>query len=60
MLKRGNGYLLQTASVVALATQPDKAAYAVTKHAALALAEWLATTTAPRESRCPASVRERC
>jgi short-subunit dehydrogenase len=48
MLKRGNGYLLQTASVVALATQPDKAAYAVTKHAALALAEWLATTYRPK------------
>jgi NAD(P)-dependent dehydrogenase (short-subunit alcohol dehydrogenase family) len=44
MLQRGDGYLLQTASVVALATQPDKAAYTVTKHGALALAEWLATT----------------
>jgi NAD(P)-dependent dehydrogenase (short-subunit alcohol dehydrogenase family) len=44
MLERGDGYLLQTASVVALATQPDKPAYSVTKHAALALAEWLATT----------------
>lgn len=44
MLERGDGYLLQTASVVALATIPDKAAYAVTKHAALALAEWLAVT----------------
>lgn len=42
MLERGDGYLLQTASLVALATQPDKAAYSVTKHAALALAEWLA------------------
>jgi NAD(P)-dependent dehydrogenase (short-subunit alcohol dehydrogenase family) len=48
MLERGDGYLLQTASVVALATQPDKAAYTVTKHAALALAEWLATTYGPR------------
>ena len=44
MLERGDGYLLQTASVVALASQPDKAAYTVTKHAALALAEWLAAT----------------
>lgn len=44
MLQRGDGYLLQTASVVALATQPDKAAYSVTKHAALALAEWLASS----------------
>jgi NAD(P)-dependent dehydrogenase (short-subunit alcohol dehydrogenase family) len=48
MLQRGDGYLLQTASVVALATQPDKVAYTVTKHAALALAEWLATTYGPR------------
>lgn len=48
MLERGDGYLLQTASVVALATQPDKAAYTVTKHAALSLAEWLAMTYGPR------------
>ena len=48
MLDRGEGYLIQTASVVALATQPDKAAYTVTKHAALALAEWLAKTYGPR------------
>lgn len=48
MLERGDGYLVQTASVVALATQPDKAAYSVTKHSALALAEWLATTYRPR------------
>ncbi len=48
MLDRGGGYLIQTASVVALATQPDKAAYSVTKHAALALAEWLATTYGPK------------
>lgn len=27
---------------MALSTQPEKAAYSVTKHAALALAEWLA------------------
>ena len=60
MLERGDGYLLQTASVVALATQPDKAAYTVTKHAALALAEWLATTYGPKELRCPASAPERC
>lgn len=44
MLARGDGYLLQSASLIALATQPDKAAYSVTKHAALALAEWLAIT----------------
>jgi NAD(P)-dependent dehydrogenase (short-subunit alcohol dehydrogenase family) len=42
MLERGDGYLLQTASVVGLATDPQKPAYAVSKHAAVALAEWLA------------------
>jgi NAD(P)-dependent dehydrogenase (short-subunit alcohol dehydrogenase family) len=48
MLERGDGYLLQTASVVALATHPDKAAYTVTKHAALAFSEWLAMTYRPK------------
>jgi NAD(P)-dependent dehydrogenase (short-subunit alcohol dehydrogenase family) len=42
MVARGDGYLLQTASEVALSTHHDKVAYAVTKHAALALSEWLA------------------
>ena len=41
MLARGDGYLLQTASLVALSTHAEKAAYSVTKHAALALSEWL-------------------
>lgn len=44
MLARGDGYLLQTASVVAFAMQPDKAAYTVSKHGALALGEWLAAS----------------
>jgi NAD(P)-dependent dehydrogenase (short-subunit alcohol dehydrogenase family) len=48
MLARGDGYLLQTASSVALSTQPDKVTYSVTKHAALALAEWLAIHYRPR------------
>ncbi len=47
-LERGHGYLLQTASVVAFAMQKDKGAYSVTKHAALALNEWLAATYRPR------------
>ena len=42
MLARGEGYLLQTASAVALSMQVDKAHYTVTKHAALSLSEWLA------------------
>lgn len=48
MVARGDGYLLQTASSVALSTQPDKLAYAVTKHAALSLSEWLAVHYRPR------------
>jgi len=44
MLKRGEGYLLQTASAAGLLTSPGDAAYAVSKHGAVALAEWLAVT----------------
>jgi NAD(P)-dependent dehydrogenase (short-subunit alcohol dehydrogenase family) len=47
MIERGDGYLLATASSVALATQPEKAAYTVTKTAALALSEWLAVQYRP-------------
>ena len=47
MIERGDGYLLATASSVALSTQPEKAAYSVTKTAALALSEWLAVQYRP-------------
>ncbi|WP_262402825.1 SDR family NAD(P)-dependent oxidoreductase [Actinomadura sp. CNU-125] len=57
MLRRGDGYLLQTASLIAMATEADKAAYSVTKHAALALAEWLAVNYRRKGSKvscfCP-------
>ena len=44
MLKRGDGYLLQTASAAGLLTSLGSAPYAATKHAAVALAEWLSIT----------------
>ncbi len=44
MIERGEGYLLTTASAAGLLTNLGAAPYAVTKHAAVALAEWLAVT----------------
>lgn len=42
MLDRGFGYLLHTASAAGLLTQVGDLPYSVTKHAVVALAEWLA------------------
>lgn len=44
MVERGGGYLLNTASAAGLLSQPGDAPYSVTKHAAVALAEWLSIT----------------
>jgi NAD(P)-dependent dehydrogenase (short-subunit alcohol dehydrogenase family) len=42
MLARGRGHLLLTASAAGLLAESDIAPYSVTKHGAVALAEWLA------------------
>ena len=47
-LERGSGYFLTTASAAGIASQIGSAPYAVTKHAAVAFAEWLSITYGAR------------
>ena len=57
MLERGEGYLLSTASAAGLLSQLGAIGYATTKHAAVAVAEWLDITYRDRGVRvsclCP-------
>ena len=60
-LERGEGYFVTTASAAGLITQIGSAPYAVTKHAAVAFAEWLSVTYGDQGIRvsclCPMGVR---
>ncbi len=61
MVARGDGYLLSTASAAGLLTQVSALPYTVTKHAAVAVAEWLAVNYADAGIKvsciCPLGVR---
>jgi NAD(P)-dependent dehydrogenase (short-subunit alcohol dehydrogenase family) len=61
MLERGEGYLASTASAAGLLAQLGALGYTVTKHAAVAVAEWLSMTYGERGIRvsclCPQYVR---
>ena len=61
MLKQKSGYIVATASAAGLLMQHDSATYTVSKHAAVAFAEWLAVNYSERGIKvsclCPQGVR---
>lgn len=63
MIRRGGGYFLITSSAAGLLTQLGSLSYAVSKHAAIAVAEWIAVTYADQGIRvsalCPQAVESR-
>jgi NAD(P)-dependent dehydrogenase (short-subunit alcohol dehydrogenase family) len=61
MVSRGEGYLVSTASAAGLLTQVSALGYSMTKHAAVAVAEWIAINYGDAGVRvsclCPQAVR---
>lgn len=61
MAARGSGYLVNTASAAGLLSHVNSATYSVTKHAAVALGEWLSIEYGGRGVKvsvlCPQAVR---
>jgi NAD(P)-dependent dehydrogenase (short-subunit alcohol dehydrogenase family) len=61
MVARGDGYLCSTASAAGLLTQVSAMAYSATKHAAVAVAEWIAINYGDKGIKvsclCPQGVR---
>lgn len=61
MLKQKSGYIVATASAAGLLMQVDSATYTVSKHAAVAFAEWLSVNYGERGIKvsclCPQGVR---
>jgi NAD(P)-dependent dehydrogenase (short-subunit alcohol dehydrogenase family) len=60
-LERGSGHMICTVSAAGLLSMPGSAPYSVSKHAALAFAEWLALSYSHRgltvQAICPQGVR---
>jgi NAD(P)-dependent dehydrogenase (short-subunit alcohol dehydrogenase family) len=61
MIQRGGGYLLNTASAAGLLAQIGNLTYSVSKHAAVAFAEWISITYGDQGIKvsilCPQAVR---
>jgi NAD(P)-dependent dehydrogenase (short-subunit alcohol dehydrogenase family) len=61
MVERGEGYLVSTASAAGVLSQVSAIAYSATKHAAVAIAEWISINYADSGIRvsclCPQGVR---